>query len=404
MGISEAIKIIKEIGVQRFFEIVSSVAGFFLPFIVWIIIFQLAGQAFFLINWAIPGLIILVFVSVLFIPQIRYIRSYEFRLMKRIEYARDIFDNPADPNSEKRYIAECERFILPYIYKGSLVLSGFTSFTRIPTWRRTIFELPIVYISYSFVSLLVLYKDSISSIYLWLVSTIQFPQFFSGTLQDWTVLLFFVWIISIYKDLIISSLRLLNNPLTFIPSYCLSLFNVHFRIIMLIEAILGAPAIIREHRLSCKYKPFVDPLTLPTIVQRAVQNVEGKSCNVSRWSREFKEEEDIEDLKNMLLQVPSMPSIVKVFVKRCDAKDTMNRINTEKPVLYLGTVANQCVFLGNISYDPNERVRIALFYFDTIYIKREFILIMEKETEKQRVLRKELPVPLEEVIKKIEGT
>lgn len=102
MSISEAIKIIKEIGLKRFFRTVSSIAGFLLPFVGWIVILQLFGQALFRIDWAIPGLVILIFASIIILLQMHYAFFYEFQLMRRIEHARNIFDNPADPDSEKQ--------------------------------------------------------------------------------------------------------------------------------------------------------------------------------------------------------------------------------------------------------------------------------------------------------------
>lgn len=405
MTIPEILRIIKEIGLQRILKIVSNISGFCLPFILWIVIFQLVGRTFFIIEFAVLGILYTVFGATILLFQLHNISSYPFQTMKQIEHAKNIFDNPADSTNEEKYIAECERFIFPYLYRTPLLSSGLNAFIQTRIWKLILIELPILYIAYSIMTLLVFYQNSINAIYSLLISNFYvlqpISQLIPTTTQDWIILLFVFWIGSLYMDLYIRS-RILKNRLALIPSYCFHQLNIQFRIILLIHYVLNIPITIRKHRLVCQYLPFVDPQSLPTIVQRAVENVEGKSCNMTMWIKEVREEKDIESLKNMLLKDPKVTRIQKFFVRQCKPKDALSRIMLAQPVLYLGTEDNRCVFLGEISYNLQERVRVATFYFSTIYIKREFKLILQKEIEKQRELQNKLPIPLEKIIESIE--
>jgi hypothetical protein len=175
----------------------------------------------------------------------------------------------------------------------------------------------------------------------------------------------------------------------------------------LLSLITDLPPYLKDLRCAAKYKPFVDPQTVPAIIQRAVQNVEGGTCNVTFYSNKLNTTEECENLAKMFVADRRMPRLLRyaVFVTRLRGNAgavILETANAVSPALYLGTIENRCLFVGLVRKLPDQRVRIASFHFDNAYVRTEFVNIMKIERQKCRQLLEKLPPSIEAFVKTME--
>jgi len=398
----DIIQILKKIGLLRILKTISAIAWFILPFLVWENIRQSIGNVYFRVTWGIPGIALLLFGAALAGLQVYLVRSYEFRLMKRVEHARNMFDNPADPENEIKFRRECENFIAPYAVAEPMAMAGIRGLPILSTHSK-IYNLSWIinlYLSYSLFALIGFLHDYIRQAILFISSLHYFfPTFFEWMFQNWFLFIIATLLLSLYYDPIVA-LRDLWPSKSQIPLYVRGLFNLEGRVNLLSGELAKIPALVKELKYVARYRPFVDPQTLPIIVQRAVQNIEERSCNVSRWE-EVVDEEHIKEHKDMFMKDPRVPWIAKIVVRWASPRDILKNIQESRPLLYLGTVENRCVFLGLIQYDNRAKLRVAKFYFDNTNIRGEFMLIMKEEVKRQRKVESAVAPSLREIMEKI---
>lgn len=185
----------------------------------------------------------------------------------------------------------------------------------------------------------------------------------------------------------------------------LLLFRIDYRLSYLSVWIGRIPEYVKRGYVA-NYKPFLDPSTVPQIVQQSVRNVEGKACSVTRFSQKLDSEADAERVTKMFVSDPRMPVFLRMMASRKTnrGRRIMEMTESSHPVFYLGTLNDRCLMVGIVMYEPYEKVRTGSFYFDSTYIGDEFKQIMTKETEKLRGVMDGVSVAVEDILRVREHT
>jgi len=129
-GAKYAAEAIKKFGLRKIFGALSHLSWFILPFIVWIQIYQYLGQSFFVVEWAVIGLFVLLIFFVFFALFSVQLTHLDKKLMRHIEHAKGVFNAPSDPKSEESFLKECHMFIIPYLHYSRMAISGVVGIFR----------------------------------------------------------------------------------------------------------------------------------------------------------------------------------------------------------------------------------------------------------------------------------
>jgi len=410
-GFKYSSEAVKRFGLRGVLKIVSTFSWFLLPFLIWIQIYRYLGKGYFLFFRGIPGLIIsLVFIVILSLLFVN-LNSLHERLMKHIEHAKDVFDNPADPKSEENFRTECHKFIVPYLYFPDVFLFGFSGVLREISMLGKVFLrflqiLFNLYLSYSVMVFLTTNKAYFNQIRAYVSSLVpvssELALFFQLFLENPIFLIALLFLLSLYSNFFVSYVRQGYSTYSRVFwDFTCDLVSVYMRVILLGACALGLPWYIRKKINSLTYKPFTFPVNLPLLIQKSVWNIEGKNCKVTRWSYVLEHENDIEILKQMIYLQEDIPYIIRAFSLGAEPRRAVNLIKAAEPTLYLGTMNKRCVILGRVEYVPLERLFRAEFFFDNRYIREEFKSIAEIEIDEQKKLKPRLPKHLVDVISKL---
>lgn len=407
LTVSELLKLLKEIGLVRAAKTISFLAWLVLPFWIWMIIMQFVENKFFILILAIPGIVLYVITLIFIIFQSYFWRAHEFKIMKLIEKsAAELFKDPKNEQKVEEFKNKCRAFILPYSHHMPFSLAALAELVK-SVWG-IVGKVLDLYGSYSLITFFVIFRGGFGDLFGASFSTIS--QILPAQLIEWPfrnlwISLGILWMLSLFYDPAVSLMRIWGRlPLPKSRAavlYFISLYDLSSRIGICAVKALHIPTILRERARAVMCDPFIDPLTLPKIVQKTVRNVEGESCDVSRWSEKIETEADVDRIKKLTLKDPSTPFLLKFFAKIGRPKELLGRIKQMQPMAYIGIHHERCVFLGMVVYDPIMRIRRGRFYFDTTYLKKEFLLIYNKEVENQRRIARKLPPQLEELIKSL---
>jgi len=408
MGIlEETLKVLKEIGLLRAAKVVSFLAWLILPFWIWFIILQLLGNQFFVLNLAIIGILLFILESVFIIAQRYFWRIHEFKIMKLIESAGAFFREPDNKQKAEEFKEDCRKFVLPFTFHLPFTLSVVTKMLASPP-RFILSRIEGFFLSYSIVTFLVVFGKELQRLVVALSSI--FPTTIPLQLADlaihnlW-VSLGILWISSLYYDAINSLLRkgksfgITKRSAVFL--HISSVYDLPSRIILSASKLFLIPVFFAERNRAFMCDPFIDPLTLPRIVQRTILNIEGKSCDISRWGEDVNSDSDVDKIKELVKKDHRSPFLLKFFVRMSDSKDVFTKIEQTQPITYVGVHEDRCIFLGHVHYNPIERIRQGRFYFDTTYLRNEFLLIYNEEVKKQRQIESKLPSQLEDLIRNL---
>lgn len=411
MDILEIVRLAKDIGFARIVRYLARLAWIVLPFCVWFLVVKLVGNSFFLLNFAFPGAVALVLIAVFLATQNYFLGTYDYTIMKSIENAGQMFASP-DGAIARRYSEECDRILLPYLYTSPLVMAGLRSLPPTTTHGRLAYTIGLVfnvYCSYSVVALLSRNGDCLVEILRsasseFGLTEVARPIMAWGT-RYWMPIFAVVVILSLHYT---HTLARGVSRQTKLALYSDSFLSILRSISVAFCMITDVPGILKDSKYAVRYKPFVDPLTVPAIIQRAVQNVEGSTCNVTFYSYKLSTIEECERLAKMFVADRRMPGLLRLVVsgtriERKAGARVLETSNAVSPVLYLGTIENRCLFVGLVRYLPDQRVRVASFHFDNTYVRMEFVNIMKTERDKSRQLIEKLPASIESLVKRMEG-
>lgn len=375
---------------------------------IWVQIYQYLGPSYFVVSWAILGIVIYLayvgFVSLLIVQM----TQVKYKLTRHVEYAKSTFDNPRDPKSEENFRQECSKFIIPYLHAPLVFPSGITGVFRAIGLLRRIFLgfLQIVlhfYVSYSIVVLLVTNQLFLNQVWTHVSSnipylpeiTVAFLPFFQNPIPSTAL----VFLLSLYS--LISPAR--RGYITYSDLVCDVLcdwFSIFSRFLYA-ALLISFPWIIETKNRTLKYEPFTFPTDLTLIIQKAIKNIENKECNVTKWTYLVKDERDIDTLKYMIYTQEDIPFFVRIMCQQADSRLALKKINESNPILYLGTIDNRCAVIGTIEYDSYEKIFSGVFSFDNLHVKKYFKSIAEIEINDQKKLKRPLPNNLKDLICKL---
>jgi len=407
MGFLEILKTLKDVGLLRIAKGISFLAWLILPFWIWSIALQLLGNELFVLHLAIPGVALFIVELIFVVSQISFWRSHEFKIMRLIEKAAEVFRNPENKQRAEEFKDECRKFILPFTHHMPFSLSAIAE-TRVSSVKFIVGRIEGFYSSYSIVTFLVVFQRELYGLFEPLSPVVS--QFLPPLLTDWPfrnlwISLGILWVLSLYYDPVIGFIRVLMRyaapKRSGILVHFTSLYDSRSRIMLSVGYVFSIPTILAERSRAVMCDPFVDPLTLPIIVQKTVLNVEGKSCDVSRWSEKIETESDVNRMKELAWKDKKTPFLLKYLARMGKSEDLLRRIKEVQPITYIGVINNRCVFLGHVLYNPVKKIRQGRFFFDTTYLKKEFLLIYEEEVKKRRDIERKLPSELEELIKSL---
>lgn len=397
---------LKDVGLIRVAKAVSFLAWLILPFWIWFIALQLLGNELFVLYLAIPGAVLFI-VTLIFISfQISFWRSHEFKIMRLIEKVGDVFRHPENKQKAEEFKDECRKFILPFTHHMPFSLSAIAE-THVSSIRSIIASIEGFYTSYSIVTFFVVFQRGLYGLFEPLNPVVSQmpPQLTDWPFRNLWVSLGILWVLSLYHDPLIRFIQVMVHYAVPKPSgilaYSTSMYDVRLRIMLSVAYVVSIPTILAERSRAVMCDPFIDPLTLPRIIQKTVLNVEGKSCDVSRWDEKIETESDVDRMKELAWKDKRTPFILGFLARRSESKTLLKRIKEVQPITYIGVINDRCIFLGHAIYNPIKRIRQGRFYFDTTYLKKEFLLIYEEEVKKQRQIERKLPSELEELIKSL---
>lgn len=413
VSLGDLLKFLREVGFSRVAKFISFLAWFILPFWIWMIVLRFVAIEYFVLIPAIPGLALLglaVFISTVSTPSIM---NLGFKVMRSVEKTgASLFKNLADKEIAEQFKQECRKLAFGFTHSPTFMESGVVEYLRVHSFKLAWECFALIYASYSMVTVFMNFQTEIWGFLEPFVSAstqlIQSSPL--SSLVEWStynlwVTLAFLWILSLYFDPIFSGIRACVHAVSgfrLISIYVVYSLSLGYRIVLpLMVTVFGVLHFSRRGKtVACT--PFIDPLTLPQIFQATVNNVEGKSCDTLRWGEIPETKAEIESRKSLILNDKNLPSISKLFIRISRSEDVFRRIREMRPMTYVGIQDSRCVFFGTVTYNPIEKVRQARFFFDTIYLKREFLVIYEKEAEKQRQIERKIPSTLEEIARRLE--
>jgi len=412
LSITDALKLAKEIGFARIARYATFAAKLVVPFGIWYLIAQWIGKSIFVFSYAIPGVVGSVIEMSFFGSQIYFAGSYDYAIMKRIENAGQMFASPGE-RIAKQYEQECDKILVPYLYTVPLATGGLgpkffpsTKAGRITSLLNAVVE---TYLSYSIITLLYDNRKFIREVFgnrMFGLYFITASQATIGWVTSYSVPTFAVMLIillyAIHRDAHTLS------ELTEFPTrarillYFVSLFSVNASLNLACCRLIDIPRAIKAHQYSLTYRPFVDPLTVHLIIQQAVRNVEGSTCNVTFYSYKQLTLERLEQIAVMVRSDRRIPRLLRFIASKHPGAQVLEMANRENPSLYLGTIDNRCLFVGLVMYWPDEKIRVGRFYFDNVYVRVEFHKIMQTERDRSRQLEEELPRSFKSLIESME--
>lgn len=405
-------EVIKKFGFRGILQIISIVSWFFLPFVVWFQVYIHFGQGYFVSTFAIPGLFLILFYAIIIVSFCMKTIGLDGKLMRHIEHARNVFDNPADPDSEYNFRRECNKFVVPYLYFPRMFLHGFVGVIgAIGIFRRVLIRILQIlfhfYASYSIMVFLVINQQYFNKI--WAQVSPVFPYSHEITIAIHTFLVSpilavtLLFLLSLYSHVVISCVRegyARYSEVFWDVVY--DSFSIYTRLFSILGVLLlGLPSYIKRKRSSLEYEPFTFPMSLPLIIQKSVWDIENVDCNVTKWSYIIENEKDIETLKMMIYEQEEIPSFIRYIALRADPRRALNVISKVKPVIYLGIINKRCSVLARINYDPNEKMFRGTILFDNRHVKDYFKSIAEIEIAEQKKLKQQLPTSLIDAISKL---
>ena len=406
MDYPQLLDIVKRIGILRIAKAISYVAWIILPLWFWLIVSRTFGSELFMLYIAIPGLAFFVFELLFIVAQAYFMENQQFNVMRLIENAKALLGDPSDRGKDEKFRFECRRILLPFAIRTPIVYSFVSSLSR----SRDLLLSTIVgfYKSYSIMTFLVIFRkdlvDSFNYVSIRLYQSVpQVQNIHFDPLENIWFVFTILWILSSYFD---PFLRLVFLAKRFRISvsgaallYSWSIPNSAHRISMLACEIACVPIRVAHWNQTKEFKPFFDPQSLPKIVEKTMQRVEGKDCDLIRWAEDLQDETKVDETKKLMMLDPKTPFLLKLSIRRASSKDLLRNIKEMQPIAYVAVQNERCVFLGLIRYDPIERVRRGAFMFDTTHLRKEFIWIYKEEQKTQRQLERGIPVKLEDLIK-----
>jgi len=219
MQILDAIAVLKEFGFAVIAKLLLTIGWFAAPFCLWAAIDKLTGEGFFILTVAIPGALLMLALFIWLAAQIYFTTCFEFGLMKRVEHCGRIFQNPSDPDVRKQYSEECEKLVLPYVYRYPITAAGRMSDVLASAPMTVISQTVNLYLSYSMFTLLVLYQAPSRAL---VAPVMTVPQISSlvTTVLPWAYdnpmcILILLGIVSLYVDIrrTTTPMRALGSPL-----------------------------------------------------------------------------------------------------------------------------------------------------------------------------------------------
>lgn len=410
MTYSDILKLLMRIGLSKVAKIISFVAWVILPFWIWVIVLLYVGREYFVLNLAIFGLVYFVIDLVFFVAQLCFLKRYPFAVMKQVESLEALLKDPKDKMKVEDFKNECRKITLPSALSFPISLS-FVSIQRAGSRLFVFGRIMTVYVSYSIMTFFIFFQEKLLEIF-HSMNLVLSQTFLNSILQldIWKYLVNNIWIslgllliLSLYFDpmfgLLLKAKSLRLPKATVFIAYFTLIYNPEYRFIIALSKLLSSIIDMFQRGRTLVCKPFIDPLTLPLIVQKTLSNVEGKSCDISRWEEDQQRETDVDKVKKLIWKDSKSPHLLKILARLTPSKDLLRVIKEMQPITYLGVQNSRCVFFGHVVYDPVEKIRLGYFYFDTTYLKKEFVLIYEEEVKKQREVEKRLPHNFEDLIR-----
>jgi len=413
-GLKYAAEAVRKFGIRKILKALSELSWFFLPFLIWIQIYQYLGQSYFVDVLAMAGIVILLlfiaFVS-LFCVQLARLDK---KLMKYVEHAKTIFTEPLDIESEKKFRQECNMFIIPYLHYPSFITAGTISIFRgFGIFRRVVTRLLQItihsYVSYSIVVFIIINQPFFNQIWAHIFSSIPYLSQTTVALLPFLRPFFhnripstgLIFLFSLYftTSIVRRGYATYSGIIWDILYDSFSIFN---RILFVVATLSTLPWDIERRSKALKYEPFTFPTSLPLVIQQSVRNIENIECNVTKWSYLVEHEKDIEILKYVISVQKAIPMVIKFFCMRADSSVALKRIRESKPILYLGTIGDRCAIMGRIEYDSYRKIFRGKFFFDNRYIRNEFKSIAEIEIDEQKKLKRQLHPNLIRLLRKLE--
>lgn len=401
---------IREFGIRKLFEAVTKVCWFLSPLVLWWKIYRLFPDSFTMSEVVYPGLVLFIVFSFIIVLQIIGAIRYEGKVAKKIEHAKEVFENPSDQRKEESFRRECSRFMVPYLYAGRVSSVGFPGFFAQGLQSISFLAGALLgtYASFSAFALIITNRSCIVQAFSWLLPL--FPLLkdvivFSSSNLD--LLLVAILILRFFYDPMIRMLisRHLRGGRTALFISCLfELFHLHVRIAMLIGLAAASPYYLSKRERTLVFEPFVFPTTLHLVMQKAFHSVGRKPCYVSRFCHPIQSVGDIISLQKSIWQDKDLPLFVRVPANLADPEQALEYIRQCEPELHLGMVGNDCAILGEVYFDLGQKVRKAEFLFDKASLKKEFKLTAEKEMDQQRRVKLSLSLPdrIEKIIRKLD--
>ena len=369
-------------------RLVPEISWFILPFLIWIEIYWLLGQSFFILLSFWP---LIIFISIGILVVIASMISFwwitirlwglEFRLMKQVESVKDVFNKPADPDLEKKLWIDCEKFLLPYIYYPGFFLSGYPRLfyghkkARIFSYlfSTTLFLLA----SYWIVTFLINNQNYLSDVYSQISHyiPIEISQIGGFLVHNPPFLILSLIILSFWHDRIIKDTvkgRIKFSRLPFTSHGFDILFSVSHRVIKFFNLVTTLFWRIKREEKSLKYEPFIFYTDIPSIIKKSFYAVEREECKVSVLKYPVVDEKSINKLRQMILESRDLSFFIKFPTPWARPDEILNKVKDMEPTIFLGTVKDRCVVFGKLEHDSIEHIWVLNLFFANKHVRKVF--------------------------------
>lgn len=334
------------------------------------------------------------------------LKRYGFGLIKKMGWSQEIFQNPSAADAVSKFKQESRKLVIPFSQQEPIALAFLSSMRS----TSKIFLVSIagnLIASYSIIVVIVRYKLQLTSAFSPYVSKLYsyfspLPSIVHGSLTYPLITILFMWIFSLYYNRVL--LKYLANPRevraqrsTFGILHIIGFFDIYTKLSLIPLAMIDGLVDISDHGREFRPVPFVDPITLPLIIKKCVEKAEGgESCSISLCRDPQLTEDEMMNAKKAFIQDRRIPVFLRMFMQASKPSELLEWLKAHEIMAYTAIRKERCVFLGYVYYDPLEKVRKGNFFFDTTYLKKEFVKVYKKHEQKQSEIETELPNELPE--------
>jgi hypothetical protein len=395
-------------GVKAVIKAIGFCFWFLFPFFGWFEIYSWLGVNYFnpLAAWL--GLIFLIFWAIYCSYVFIRLRDFELGIKKRIDAVNSLYTDPSNSDYEQQVRRGMRGVFAPYLHIPFLYDLGIDSFYNSKNKRSAMLARSIeiflhVYLGYSLVTFLILYKETIAGFFAYISPLWTSSNYTNDLLnfiiqnQIWALLTFFI-ISVVYSYFLFRGESKVYASAWYMFNDAISLTN---RIYFAAMTIFAYPFALWDKDYVLKIDCYTFPQDTPLLIEKAVEEIQAvDDCKVLKWSNDITNTDEVVELKKAIVNTAKLPQLIRDQCIKADATKALESIKQCRMTIYYGLAENKCEVWGKITYNAKEKCFEALFIFESKKTKVYFDEILKSHMEEAKAIKPPLTNNIADLLKR----